>query len=196
MTERLSPDDWIAAAFRALGRGGLSAVRVEPLARDLGVSKGSFYWHFKDLPSLLQVMLTQWEDQATERIIQLAEAASPDPVDRLVHLAEMATGDPDQPHGGFQTEAAIRDWARHDPAAAAVQARVDRRRLAYLAAAFDAAGRPEPLARARILMAALVGAQSLPPVSPETQRADLVLLLEVLLVAQPSTPSTARPSTA
>lgn len=196
MTERLSPDDWIAAAFRALGRGGLSAVRVEPLARELGVSKGSFYWHFKDLPSLLQVMLTHWEDQATERIIALAEAASADPVDRLVHLAEMATGDLDQPYGGFHTEAAIRDWARHDPAAGAVQARVDRRRLAYLAAAFDAAGRPEPLARARILLAALVGAQNLPPVDPATRRGELVLLLELLLVAQPTRPAAARPSTA
>jgi AcrR family transcriptional regulator len=196
MNERLGPDDWIAAAFRALARGGLSAVRVEALARELGVSKGSFYWHFKDLPSLLQVMLTQWEDQATERIIALAEAASPDPVDRLVHLAEMMTADPDQPWGGFQTEAAIRDWARHDPAAAAVQARVDRRRLAYLAAAFDAAGRPEPLARARILLAALLGAQSLPPVDPARRRAELVLLLELLLVVQPTRPAAAAPGTA
>ncbi len=196
MPDRLSPEDWIAAAFRALGKGGLAAVRVEALARDLGVSKGSFYWHFKDLPSLLQVMLTHWEDQATERIIALAEAASPDPVDRLVHLAEMATGDLDQPYGGFHTEAAIRDWARHDPAAAAVQARVDRRRLAYLAAAFDAARRPEPLARARILLSALVGAQNLPPVAAETRRAELILLLELLLVAQPTRPAAARPNSA
>jgi AcrR family transcriptional regulator len=184
MTKRLAPEDWIAAAFRALGQGGLAAVRVEPLARELGVSKGSFYWHFKDLPSLLQVMLTHWEDQATERIIAMAETASPDPVDRLLRLSELATGDLDEPYGGFHTEAAIRDWSRHDPAAGAVQARVDRRRLAYLAAAFDAAGRPEPLLRARVLLAGLVGAQNLAPVDPETRRAQMAMLLELLLVVQ------------
>lgn len=194
MTERLTPEDWTAAAFAALARGGVAAVRVEPLARALGVSKGSFYWHFKDLSSLFQVMLTTWEDQATERLVALAEGAPRDPVDRLVHLAQMATQDPGAPGAGYALEAAIRDWARVEPAAAAVQARVDRRRLAYLAAAFDAAGRPEPLVRARLLLAAMIGAQALPPAGGGGHEAGMLLLLELLLVAQPSTAAPASPS--
>lgn len=194
MPDRLTAEDWIAAAFRALARDGLGAVRAEALARDLGVTKGSFYWHFKDVPTLLQVMLTHWEDQATDRIIAMAEAGAADPGGRLQLLADLATSGLDDPYGGFHTEAAIRDWARRDPLAAAVQARVDRRRLAYLAACFDAAGLPDAMLRARLALAALVGAQHLAPADPATQRAQLRLLLALLLVPQPIDPDTALPA--
>lgn len=149
MTTRLSPEDWIAAGFRALARGGLSAIRAEALARELGVSKGSFYWHFKDVPTFRQVMLTHWEDQATERIITMAEEGAPDAAGRLQLLADLATSDLDGPYGGFHTEAAIRAWARSDPVAGAVQEQVDRRRLDYIAACFAEAGLPDPMLRAR-----------------------------------------------
>lgn len=185
MTERRTPEDWIAAAFRALARGGLGAVRAEALARDLGVTKGSFYWHFRDVPALLQVMLTHWEDQATDRILEMAEAAAGNPADRLRMLADLATSDLDEIYGGFHTEAAIRDWARHDPTAAAVQSRVDGRRQAHLTEAFAEAGLDRPAARARLMLAGLVGAQHLAPERRETHRAHLRLLIALLLVPQP-----------
>jgi AcrR family transcriptional regulator len=191
MAERLSPDDWTHAALAALAEGGTGAIRIEALARRLGVSKGSFYWHFKDLPSLLQVVLTTWEDQASAQLFALAEAASSDPVERLLHLAEMIAGATGE---GPHLEAAMRDWARRDPAAGSVQARVDRRRLAYLAAAFDGVGCAEPMLRARVMLAGLVGAQNLGPADAVTRRAQLALLLEALIVPQPSTADPASPS--
>ena len=192
-TPRLTPEDWIAAGFRALAAGGLAAIRAEALARDLGVSKGSFYWHFKDVPTFHQVMLTHWEDQATDRIIAMVEAGAPDPGGRLQLLADLATSDLDEPYGGFHTEAAIRDWARRDPVARAVQEQVDRRRLAYMAACFAEAGLSDPMLRARLSLAALVGAQNLAPTDPGSQRAQLRLLLALLLLPQPINPDADHP---
>lgn len=137
---RLTPEDWIAAAFRRLGQGGIAAVRAEVLARDLGVSKGSFYWHFKDLPDLQARMLGHWQAQATTRILAMAEASGDTPQARLDGLVDLATSDLGDPYGGLSTEAAIRDWARTDPRAAAAQAQSDRARRAFLAALLHQAG--------------------------------------------------------
>jgi AcrR family transcriptional regulator len=197
MTGSLSPEDWIAAAFRALSAGGLQAVRAEALARGLGVSKGSFYWHFKDVPSLLHVMLTHWEDQATDRILDMADAGARDAAGQLWLVADLATSDLADPYGGFHTEAAIRDWARHDPMAGAVVARVDERRLEYLEAAFARAGLDRPGMRARLFLSGLVGAQHLSPADLDTQRAHLRMLMGMLLSRQAGMrPVAAHPSSA
>lgn len=180
MAARLSPEDWIAAGFAALAQGGLGAVRIEALARGLGVSKGSFYWHFKDLPTLLQMMLTQWEDQESDWILTSAASSATDPGQRLQRLADRATA-----AEGWAAEAALRDWARRDPVAAGVLAQIDRRRLAYLAACFDAAGLPEPMLRARLALQALVGAQHLAPFDAAAARSQLHLLWALLLQPLP-----------
>jgi AcrR family transcriptional regulator len=62
----LQPDDWIRAAFARLSTEGIESVRIELLARDLGVSKGSFYWHFQDREELLAKMLDRWESDEIE----------------------------------------------------------------------------------------------------------------------------------
>ncbi|PVE47424.1 TetR/AcrR family transcriptional regulator [Pararhodobacter aggregans] len=158
--DRLSPEDWIAAAFRRLGQGGIGAVRAEAIARDLGVSKGSFYWHFKDLPDLKARMLAHWLDQATARIVALADAGGSDPARRLDRLLELATGDLAEPYGGLSTEAAIRDWARTDPEASAAQAQADRARGAYLEGLLAAMGvdRARAAQAARLILMAYTGA--------------------------------------
>lgn len=157
---RLTQEDWIAAAFRRLGAGGIGAVRAEALARDLRVSKGSFYWHFKDLPDLKARMLAHWLDQATTRIVTLCEAVGDDPAQRLARLMELATSDLADPYGGLSTEAAIRDWARTDPLAAEAQAQSDDARLVYVRDLIEALGlaRPEADRIARLVMMAYTGA--------------------------------------
>ena len=60
-TSRLSAQDWVAAALSALTRGGVSAVRIDVLARELEITRGSFYWHFKDRDALLTAVLEEWE---------------------------------------------------------------------------------------------------------------------------------------
>lgn len=90
-TESLTRDDWISGAWEMLGENGLDGVRVEPLARRLGVTKGSFYWHFKDRQELLEALLDRWfsiwDDQMSSR---MEEAA--DPADRIWALLESVVG--------------------------------------------------------------------------------------------------------
>src|ERR1051325_11082310 len=71
---RLDAEAWVAAAFDALAEGGVDAVRVEPLAKALGITKGSFYWHFADRRALLDAMLTAWADGRIAAIREQATA--------------------------------------------------------------------------------------------------------------------------
>ena len=79
---RLSPDDWARAALGAIARGGVGAVAVETVAAELGATKGSFYWHFKNRDALIQAALDRWEHVGTEAVIGELER-EPDPVRRL-----------------------------------------------------------------------------------------------------------------
>lgn len=197
-TPRLSPEDWIAAAFRALGQGGIAAVRAEALARDLGVSKGSFYWHFSDLPDLRRRMLAHWLEQATARILGLAEAAGPDPRARLDRVLALAVSDLADPYGGLSTEAAIRDWARTDPLAAEAQARADSERLAYVARLLGEIGLPpgDAAQAARLVLMAYTGAVHLGIADRAALGQDLGHLLSALLAPYPATPSANAATTA
>src|ERR671916_708238 len=85
----LQAEDWVEAARTAMAEGGIEAVAVEPLARRLGVTKGSFYWHFKDRRALLEAMLGRWERESTEAVISTTRSIS-DPLERFVRLAEEA----------------------------------------------------------------------------------------------------------
>jgi len=179
----LSPDDWIKAAFRALSAGGPQAIKAEAIARDLKVSKGSFYWHFRDVPALKTAMLGHWATRATAQIIADVEANADHPRDRLRLLVGEATGDRSHDYGGEIVEGAIRDWARYDTEAARAVIDVDRRRIAYLVGLFRACGDgdSDSATKARILYAGLVGLSALAQSTPIDLGADLRALLERLL---------------
>src|SRR5215203_1169543 len=68
--ESLTAQDWTQAALEALARGGLAAVAVEPIAKSLGTTKGSFYWHFRDRNALVESALALWEQRDTDRVIE------------------------------------------------------------------------------------------------------------------------------
>ena len=178
----LTPEDWIAAAFRRLGQGGIAAVRAEAIARDLGVSKGSFYWHFRDLPDLKARMLSHWWDQATARIVTLADAAGEDPRQRIARLMDLATSDLADPYGGLSTEAAIRDWARTDPVAAEVQAQSDRWRRAYVQGLLAqlGLGRARAEQGARVILMAYTGAVHLGIDDRARLRADMQAIVDAV----------------
>src|SRR5437660_5551983 len=78
----LTPDDWAEAALAAIARGGVDAVAVETVAAELGATKGSFYWHFKNRDALIQAALDLWEQRGTEAVIEEFER-EPDPATRL-----------------------------------------------------------------------------------------------------------------
>ena len=126
--------DWIAAGLRALAGGGPEAVRVEPLARELGATKGSFYWHFQDRAALLDALLDDWEQTVVDDVIAQVDAGGGDARDRLRRLFTLAGSRRDLP----PVELAIRDWARRDSGVAPRLKRLDNRRFAYLRELFGA----------------------------------------------------------
>src|SRR4051795_9994247 len=93
---RTPRSDWITAGLNALARGGPEAVRIEPLARELGATKGSFYWHFNDRAGLLEALLDSWERTVVDDVIAQIDAGGGDGRDRLRRLFALAgsRGDP------------------------------------------------------------------------------------------------------
>src|SRR5437763_16662878 len=79
----LTPDTWTDAATDVLADHGIDSVRVDVLARTLGVTRGSFYWHFKDRADLLRSVLRAWRQRATEQLTARLEQASTDPQEQL-----------------------------------------------------------------------------------------------------------------
>lgn len=134
---------------------GAQAVSVEALARELGVTKGSFYWHFKQRAELLEAILETWEREGTQRIIEAVEEESGEALDRLQRLVSMTT----RPTSYDELELALRDWARTDRTAAAAVQRVDRRRLRYVTDLLVEIGleRPRARLRAHIFYRTLIG---------------------------------------
>lgn len=118
----LSAGDWIEAALARLVAHGPEALRIEALARGLGVTKGSFYWHFRSVAAFRAALLARIAEAADDDLLHVA-AQHESSAARLTALLEGG-------HGGF--EAALRNWARREADAAALMARLDRRRLVML----------------------------------------------------------------
>ena len=150
-TRRLSRDQWTGAALEALESGGVPAVAVEPLATRLGVTKGSFYWHFKDRNELLAAALELWERETTEWLIRQLDEIE-DPRERLAAWGRRVLGRDKALLTGLHS-------AADDPVVAPVLGRVTERRIDYLAGILRDAGVPAATARrrARLLYAADLG---------------------------------------
>jgi AcrR family transcriptional regulator len=180
----LSRTDWIKAGFRALVAHGAGGFRLEPLIADLGATKGSFYWHFEHLADLRMAMLETWETLATRDLSRFVRDNAR-PEDRLRLLVELVAVRPAEDFGGVAAEPALRDWARHDPAAAEVLARVDRQRLADLAEWCAAAGLSPDWSLP--LYAQIIGLMTLRPSSDLDMAGQLHRWLDLLLTP-PSAP--------
>ena len=150
---RLSADDWAQAALDLIAEQGVSAVAVEPLARRLGVTKGSFYWHFPSRDALLQAALERWEAVEQESIFGSLEQVA-DPRERLRALFQLV-GHEVKPHIIYSELLKALDH----PAVQPVIDRISQRRLDYLVAMFRQAGlqRTDATHRARLAYAAYVG---------------------------------------
>jgi len=125
-------DAWVEAALQALATGGPEGIRVEALAAHLGVSKGGFYWHFKNRRALLEEMLDSWERSVVGDVIEQVESEPGEPRVKLQHLFDLALASPDL----LPTELALRDWSRRDSEVAARLHRVDNQRMEYLRSLF------------------------------------------------------------
>jgi AcrR family transcriptional regulator len=152
MIEQLSAKDWLDQGLKVLAKKGFTALKAEPMAKAMGVSRGSFYWHFTDIGAFHTELLSRWREVAAEQVITGVEAAANDQPPLAVLLRRTFAG-------RLALEKAVRSWAASDAGARnAVQA-IDRRRLDYVANLIAAEGLTleAAQARAQILYWAFLG---------------------------------------
>jgi AcrR family transcriptional regulator len=133
MTDRLTTEDWLTQGLRTLAADGANALKVGPMAARLKVSRGSFYWHFRDIADFRSKLLRSWQERSTEQVIRDLEAGKAQP-DRLRHLMKRAFS------ARHDLDRAVRAWAAEDRAVARIVASVDARRVDYIAKMLVAAG--------------------------------------------------------
>lgn len=172
--KRLNAQDWLVAGFQSLTKDGPDTLKAEALARSLGTTKGSFYWHFKDVPDFHTKMLAMWEDQTlaamTEELAQVS-----DPVKRLYHL-----GEPSGIELVANSESAIRAWAYGSDLARDALERVDHKRVEILKATLAKLDLTNP-DFVRIIHAAIVGMSSLQGADKQASRNAMSTLMAALL---------------
>ena len=169
MTDQLSAQDWLDQGLRTLAERGFTALKAEPLAKAMGVSRGSFYWHFADIGAFHTAILKRWREVAAEQIIANLEATSQHD-DPVAVLLRQAFG------GRLALENAVRTWATVDPLVRSAVQAIDRRRLSYVEGMFKRAGVPPAVARARaqILYWAFLGFALSDKPLPRTRQAEVL----------------------
>jgi AcrR family transcriptional regulator len=176
---RTPRSEWIRQGLRALADGGPDAVRIEPLAKALGVTRGGFYWHFADRSAFLGAMLDAWEQATTGEVAQRLESGGGDTSAKLRRLFALTSP------GVLKTDLAIRDWARRDPALTERLRRIDNQRMDYLRFLFSACSqdRDEVEARSLLAFSLLIGNHFIASDHGTRNRADVVELALAQLVA-------------
>jgi AcrR family transcriptional regulator len=139
---------WIDAGLRALAAGGPDAVRIEVLAKSLGVTRGGFYGQFQNRDALLQAMLDAWEQAATDEVVDQVERSGGDARIKIRRAGALSFSEALLP-----IELAVRDWSRRDAAVAERLRRVDNRRMAYLRSLFATFCRDEAEIEGRSVLA-------------------------------------------
>ena len=168
--EKLSKETWLAAGFRSLAESGPSAIRINALANTLGATKGSFYWHFKDLSDLNDAIVEMWQSRNTGIIIQRCAEPAQSLCEGLFHLIDcwLDTSLFDAP-----LDLAIRNWARNDPDLQLLVDRSDADRLRAATGLFERFGTSKDVAHFRALTVLLTqtGYHSMRVDEPRNKRA-------------------------
>jgi AcrR family transcriptional regulator len=165
---------WIEEGLRALAAGGPDAVRIELLARALGVTRGGFYWHFDDRRELLEELLEAWERVSVDEVIERVEGDGGDARTKLRRLSALAASS-DEP---LRIDLAIRDWARREQSVADRLKRVDNRRMDYMRSLFGAfcPGQDDVEARCMVFYSLWIGSHFIAADHGARGRADVLKL--------------------
>ena len=147
----LKPESWVDAATEVLVDEGIDHVRVDVLAQQLGVTRGSFYWHFRDREALLRAVLQRWRETATENLTARLERASTDPCEQLRDVISLPFRGRSATRAA-RIELAIRAWARRDERARLAVDEADAARIGYIAQIFSSLGFSIAEARARAFL--------------------------------------------
>lgn len=169
---RTPREKWVEEGLRALAERGVDAVRVEVLAKSLGVTKGGFYGYFEDREALLSEMLDTWERESVDDVFARIDREELDVLSRARLAGRLTFSD----ERLLPIDLAVRNWARHDPAVAERLRRVDNRRMALLR---DAIGSicddPDEIeARCLIAFCLAIGSSLLAAEHPDRTRAQVI----------------------
>jgi AcrR family transcriptional regulator len=118
---RLSADDWVERGLALLMAEGLGAIKISRLCRELGVTKGSFYWHFADVDALMAAIAERWCTQTREELSRLQDVQGLPPLDRIRAMGLRLVDD-----ASWHVERALREWSAHDPDVAEVLRETER----------------------------------------------------------------------
>jgi AcrR family transcriptional regulator len=175
--KRLGRDDWIRGALELLSTAGVEKVKIVPLAKQLGVTSGSFYWHFTNRRHLYNELLDYWEREMTDRAIEQAKLFEGPPKSRILLLMEqiMATG-------MARYDLAIWHWAQSDASVQAVFDRVLNKRFAFAAWMFKQAGfsKVQAETRGRMMVVYMMGESTLIPDALDKRKRRLKLKHAIL----------------
>ncbi|MFG1944852.1 TetR/AcrR family transcriptional regulator [Nonomuraea sp. NPDC048826] len=180
---RTPREKWVEEGLRALARGGVASVRVEALAKALGVTKGGFYGYFADREALLAEMLDAWERESVDDVLERIEREDGDVLDK-VWLAGQLTFSSDRL---LPIDLAVRDWARRDQDVAERLRRVDNRRMDLLREAIGTFCQDPDEVEARSLLAfcAAIGSHFLAADHAGRTREDVIARAADLLLDRP-----------
>lgn len=165
--DRLTSRDWVNAGLKALAKSGFTALKADTLSKALGVSRGSFYWHFADVGTFHAAVLQRWREIAYENVVQEIEGTAENRLTTLLGRAFRAD---------MRLERALRSWATAEAKAMAMVEAVDARRLKYIRELLMEAGLTvhQASARARILYWAYLG-HGLSPNKPDPAESRRIL---------------------
>lgn len=155
---QLKISDWLEQGLALLATEGIEALTIDAMCQKLGVTKGSFYHHFKNRQAYLKAILEYWEEEYTSRFISYSQQgiSKEEQIERLNQLVVKAFGG---------NEVYIRSWAQVDPLAREFQERVDQRRINYLYELHKnwLADEKEAYAMAQLTYSSLIGSQTIMP---------------------------------
>ena len=178
--ERLTRNDWLQAALETMHKSGVEGVKVAPLAARMGVTTGSFYWHFKNRRELLESLLGYWERTMTDAPIEETTKFEGSPKDRILVLMKRVMVDN---LAGYDLP--IWHWAQSDVGAGRVFQRALDKRFAFATWMFLEAGFPKQQAeiRGRMMVVYLMGESTLVSDSISS-RTELIKQKHAILTSQ------------
>jgi len=176
-TERLNREEWVRGALDILVTAGVSGVKIVPLARRLGVTSGSFYWHFKNRRELRDALLDYWEREMTDAAIEAAKDFDGTPEERIWRLMEQV-----MTAGLARLDLAFWHWGQSDAAAQTVFLRTLNKRFAFAKWMFEQVGfsKTQAEARGRMMVVYMMGESTLIPDAPGKRKKLLKLKYEIL----------------
>ena len=145
-SSRLTREAWLDAAFQAVVKGGFAEARVLTLAEHLGVTRGSFYWHFVDHAAMLDALVERWFNHQMQRVDLLVAQSSEDPMADLNELVDLQLTRIGSDLKATRFELALRGLARRNPTVDSLVQQVDEARMAMFAQKFERVTGNGPLA--------------------------------------------------